>query len=73
MTFAKFMAGSIGRGVRSLTGLILIALALTSLEGVAAALLIVVGLVFVAVGVFNICLLAPLFGAPLSGKDVLAS
>jgi len=26
--------------------------------------------VFVAVGVFDVCLLAPLFGQPLSGKEV---
>jgi hypothetical protein len=30
------------------------------------------GLVFIAVGVFDVCLLAPLFKQPLSGKAVRA-
>jgi hypothetical protein len=34
--------------------------------------LALVGLVFIAVGVFDVCLLAPLFKQPLSGKAVRA-
>jgi hypothetical protein len=31
-----------------------------------------VGVVFIAVGVFDVCLLAPMFRQPLSGKAVRA-
>lgn len=73
MGFAKFMAGPIGRGVRILAGVIVLAFALGLFGTVASPLniiLAVVGLFLVLVGVFNVCVFAPLFGGPLMGKDV---
>ena len=68
MGFARFMASPAGRALRAVVGVVLIVVGF-SLGGWWIALGIV-GLLFVAVGVFDVCLLAPLFGQPLSGKAV---
>ncbi len=68
MGFARFMASPTGRGLRALVGIAVIIIGFALGGGWIA--LGVVGLVFVAVGVFDLCLLAPLFGQPLSGKAV---
>ena len=68
MGFAKFMSSSLGRGVRIVAGLALIVLGLTG-SGVVFA---VIGAVPLLAGIFDVCLLAPLFGAPLKGADVRA-
>ncbi len=65
MPFAKFMASAAGRGIRIVLGLALIFWGL--LHGTP--LLAVVGLIPLAAGVFNRCLLAPLIGAPFRGSD----
>ncbi|MGD9793233.1 MAG: DUF2892 domain-containing protein [Acidimicrobiia bacterium] len=72
MSFARFMAGPIGRGVRALVGVVMIAggLAMGSTGGY---ILAVVGLLPLVAGLANICVLGPLFKAPLSGKAVLQS
>ncbi|CAG0986257.1 hypothetical protein ANRL3_02465 [Anaerolineae bacterium] len=67
MGFAQFMASSLGRGVRIAAGLVFLAWGLFLGGGI---LPIVLGVVFVAVGALDVCLLAPLFGAPLKGADV---
>lgn len=72
MAFAKFMAGPIGRGVRILAGVIVIALGLFAVQAPLSYVLLALGVVFVAVGVFNVCLIAPIIGAPFSGKTTLA-
>lgn len=68
--FVAFMAGSIGRGVRVLAGVVLIVLALAALSGIAAWIVALIGLVAIAAGAFNVCLIAPLLHAPLHGRDV---
>jgi hypothetical protein len=68
MRFAKLMASGAGRGLRAVAGIALIVVG--AVLGGAWWALGAVGLVFVAVGVFDVCLLAPLFGQPLSGKEV---
>lgn len=72
MAFAKFMAGPIGRGVRILAGVLFIALGLFVVAQPLGYLLAALGVVFVLVGVFNVCLIAPIIGAPLSGKATLS-
>ncbi len=69
MGFAQFMASGLGRGVRIAAGLVFLAWGLFLGGGIVP---IILGAVFVAVGVFDVCLLAPLFGAPLKGADVRA-
>ena len=68
MRFAQFMASGAGRALRAVAGIALIVVG--AVLGGAWWGLGAVGLVFVAVGVFDVCLLAPLFGQPLSGKQV---
>ena len=67
MPFARFMATAAGRGIRIVLGLSLIFWGL--LEG--AMPLAIAGLVPLAAGVFNRCLIAPLMGAPFRGIDAL--
>jgi len=70
MKFAKFMARPLGRGIRIVfgLGLILWGLSVGTVPGLVAAIL---GLVPLAAGAFNWCLIAPLIGAPFRGRDAL--
>ncbi len=70
MKFAKFMASPLGRGIRVFAGLglILWGLSAGTVPGAAAA---VFGVVALAAGAFNWCLIAPLIGAPFRGRDAL--
>lgn len=73
MAFAKMMASTGGRLVRIVAGLVLIAVGLLVVEGTGGIILSVVGILPVLAGVFNVCLIAPLIGAPFFGKDALRS
>ena len=68
MGFVKFMSSSVGRALRFAIGAVLL------MWGIAVAswILIVLGLFFMAVGALDICVFAPLFKMPLSGKKVRA-
>jgi len=71
MPVLDFLASSAGRWVRAVVGVALIALAI-ALSGwwwILGAL----GVVFVLVGVFDVCLLAPLFRRPFRGRDYRAA
>jgi hypothetical protein len=70
MAFAKFMSSMIGRWIRIVAGVILIAVGLFVVQGAGGTILAVVGLAPLLAGIFNFCLLAPLFGVPFMGKDV---
>ena len=67
MSFAKFMAGPIGHGARILVGVVLVVIGLAS----GAWWLAIIGLAPLAMGVLNICILAPILKAPFSGKATL--
>ena len=69
MGFARFMAGPLGRGIRILAGLVLIFFGYR-MHSTAGTILAIVGLVPLGAGLFDVCLFAPLFGAPFLGKDV---
>jgi hypothetical protein len=68
MGFAAFMSSNVGRGLRIAAGLALIVLGLTS----GSLVLAVIGVVPLAAGALDVCLFAPLLGAPLKGADVRA-
>lgn len=70
MAFAQFMASPAGRGLRIVAGIALIALGILAIDGIGGIIVAVIGLVPLAAGVFDLCLIAPVFGAPLMGKDV---
>jgi len=68
--FVKFMASGAGRIVRIVAGIALIAWGLAGIQGVAGIIVAVVGLAPLAAGIFDFCIFAPLFGAPLSGPKI---
>ena len=70
MGFAKFMSSGLGRGLRSVVGLALIVIGLFSVGGTGGIMLAVVGAVPLLASASDVCLFAPLFGAPLKGAVV---
>jgi hypothetical protein len=70
--FVKFMASATGRIVRIVAGIALIAWGLLGLGGIAGIIVAVIGAVPLLAGVFDFCVFAPLFGAPLSGSKIRA-
>jgi hypothetical protein len=66
----EFLASSAGRIVRAVLGLIVIALGIWTASGVWGWVLIVIGLVPLAAGLFDFCLFAPLFGLPFVGENL---
>jgi len=72
MGFARFMASGAGRAARVVAGGALIVLGI-ALGGIAGIVVVVVGVLPLAAGLFDLCVFAPLFGAPLRGREVRAS
>ncbi|GAC1385868.1 MAG: hypothetical protein NVSMB43_25950 [Pseudarthrobacter sp.] len=68
MGFIGFMRGTAGRGLRIVAGLVLAGAGLGAVGGAGGILLAAVGAVMIAAGVFNFCLLAPLFHKDLHGR-----
>lgn len=73
MAFAKFMAGPIGRGIRILAGLAIIAYGITSIPGIGGIIVAIIGVLPVLAGALNFCMIAPIIGAPFTGKQALNS
>ena len=72
MALVDFLAGSAGRWVRIAAGVVLVALGLLVIGSTAGAIVAVIGLVPLLAGMFDLCLIAPLFGAPLIGQRIRA-
>jgi len=70
--FIAFMASTSGRIVRILAGIALIVWGLLGLGGTGGLVVAVVGAVPLLAGLFDFCVFAPLFGAPLSGPKIRA-
>ena len=66
MGFTKLMATPLGRLVRIVAGIVLIGIGIYA-GNTWGVVLGVVGAVPLLAGIFNVCLFAPLFGAPFSG------
>ena len=72
MAFARFMASSLGRGIRILAGVILFGLGYYVVDSSPLDwILMVVALVPILAGLLNVCTIAPLLGAPFKGDDAL--
>lgn len=71
--FAQFIASGAGRALRIVAGIGLIAWGYSISETTAGAVLMIVGLVPLAAGAFDLCLLSPLLGGPLAGAKIRAS
>jgi hypothetical protein len=70
--FVSFMASTAGRITRIVAGLVLIVWGLVGLTGAAGIVVAVIGMVPLAAGLFDFCVFAPLFGAPLGGAKIRA-
>jgi len=70
--FVKFMASPTGRITRIVAGIVLVALGLLVIHGVGGIIIAIVGLVPLVAGLFDFCVFAPLFGAPMSGPKIRA-
>lgn len=70
--FVKFMASTAGRITRVVAGLALIAWGLLGITGTTGIIVAVIGALPLAAGLFDFCVFAPLFGAPLSGPKIRA-
>jgi hypothetical protein len=68
--FIKFMVSTAGRLVRIVAGIALVLWGMLGIGGTAGTLLAIVGLVPFVAGLFDFCIFAPLFGAPLSGPQI---
>ena len=66
MGFIKFMSSTAGRWARAIVGVVLLVWGVTATNVV----LDILGVFFIAVGVLDVCVFAPLFKMPLSGKKV---
>lgn len=70
MAFAKFMAGGAGRVLRVVAGLAIIGAGLVLVGGVAGYVVAAIGLLPLAAGLFDFCLLGPLLGRGLGGQSL---
>ena len=71
--FVSFLASRNGRIVRIVVGLALVVWGFFGIDNVATSIIVlIVGLVPLAAGIFDFCVFAPLFGAPLSGPKIRA-
>ncbi len=73
MQLIKFLASGMGRWIRVIAGVILIALGLLVVKDTGGIILAVVGLVPLLAGVFDFCVFALLFGAAFSGSKIRES
>lgn len=69
----KFLASTPGRITRVVAGIVLVAWGLMGLGGTTGIIVAIVGLVPLVAGLFDFCVFAPLFGAPLSGPKIRAA
>ncbi len=68
----QFMASGVGRVVRIVGGIALIAGGLLAIGGPAGIILAAVGLVPLLAGTFDVCVFSALFGGPFSGTAIRA-
>jgi hypothetical protein len=66
----QFLASMPGRVTRIVVGAALVLWGLMGLEATTGIVVMVIGLIPLLAGIFDVCLVAPLFGAPLSGAKI---
>ncbi len=70
--FVSFMASPAGRLVRIVAGIALVVWGLWGIGSTTGLVVAIIGLVPLLAGLFDFCVFAPLFGAPLSGPKICA-
>jgi hypothetical protein len=73
MAFARFMASPAGRLLRIVVGVALVFYGFQGLGGGWGIALAAFGAIAVIAGVFNLCLIAGLLGAPFRGRNLQKS
>jgi len=71
--FVKFMGSTAGRAIRVFAGTGLIAYGLMGVGGSNGYILAGIGVLPILTGLFNICIIGPLLGEPLSGAKARAA
>jgi hypothetical protein len=71
--FVAFMASGTGRIIRVVAGIALVIWGWFGLGGTSGIVVAIIGLVPLVAGLFDFCVFAPLFGAPLSGPRIRAA
>jgi len=72
-SFVKYMATMNGRIIRIVIGALLVVLGLFgNLNQTLGIILMIVGLIPLGAGIFDVCLIAPLTGMPVDGKKIRA-
>lgn len=67
MPLLTFLASQPGRAARAIAGLVMIGAGLFAIKGAGGMTLAAVGVVPLAAGALDFCILAPLFGLPFLG------
>lgn len=67
--FAVFMASGMGRLLRIVAGIAIVGWGWSMHDRTVGMVLMVIGLIPLFAGVFNVCMIAPLIGAPFAGRD----
>ena len=70
--FARFMASAAGRWLRIIAGAVIIFWGWSMHSGTGT-IVMLIGLVPIAAGAFDFCLIAPLLHAPFWGRDIRRS
>lgn len=68
----QFMASGVGRAVRIVAGIALIAGGLLAIGGPAGIIMAAIGLVPLLAGTFDVCVFSALLGGPFSGAAIRA-
>jgi hypothetical protein len=71
--FAQFMATPAGRLARIIAGLALVVLGIWGLQGTARVVTVVIGLVPLLAGLFDVCAISALLSGPFAGKAIRAA
>lgn len=70
MTFAKFMSTLWGRLLRIIGGIALMLIGWFYFQNPLGYLMMTVGVLPVSAGIFDVCILAPIFDAPFTGEEI---
>ena len=72
MQFVKFMTSSAGRVARIVLGAVIIALGQLVVQGTPGTIMTVVGLIPIAGGIFDFCVIGAILGSPFKGAEARA-
>lgn len=69
MRFSQFMASNMGRVLRIIAGIVLIAVGF-AMKSTGGYVIAVIGALPLLAGIFDVCIFAPLFKMPFTGKKI---